>query len=102
MRKRDKEVIEIGECTSLAFVIDRLQAFSRSLRADSHPEVTIGGNDYFGWRLTISFFREMTPEEAALEAKYSLPQPDAELSCLQPERLGSRAHSTTGSRATAL
>ena len=40
---------------------------------DSQAEVRIGGNDYFGWRLTISFLRELTPEELALEAKYALP-----------------------------
>ena len=71
MRRRDKEVIEIGECASLASVMDRLQAFSRSLPPHAQPEVAVGGNEYFGWRLTISFFRELTYEEAALEARYS-------------------------------
>lgn len=71
MRRRDKEIIEIGECASLASVIDRLQACGARLPPDSQAEVRIGGNDYFGWRLTISFFRELTPEELALEAKYS-------------------------------
>jgi hypothetical protein len=80
VRRRDKEVIEIGECASLAFVIDRLQALSRSLPPDSQPEVIVGGNDYFGWRLTVSFSRELTPEEMALEAKYSLRQSDGQLS----------------------
>ena len=74
MRRRDKEIIQIGECASLAFVIDRLLALSSSLPPNSEPEVTIGGNDYFGWRLTVSFSRELTSEEVALEAKYSLRQ----------------------------
>lgn len=74
MRRRDKEVIEIGECASLACVIERLQTLSASLPPDSEPEVIVGGNDYFGWRLTVSFSRELTPEELALEAKYSSPQ----------------------------
>ena len=73
MRRRDKEIIEIGECASLASVIDSLQACDGRLPPDSQAEVRIGGNDYFGWRLTISFLRELTPEEQALEAKYSLP-----------------------------
>ena len=72
MRRRDKEIIEIGECASLASVIDSLQACDGRLPPDSQAEVRIGGNDYFGWRLTISFLRELTPEEQALEAKYSL------------------------------
>ena len=74
MRRRDREIIEIGECASLASVIDRLQTFHKGLAEDSQAELKIGGNDYFGWRFTITFFRELTPEEAALEAKYSLPR----------------------------
>jgi hypothetical protein len=73
VRRRDKEIIEIGECASLASVIDSLQACDGRLPPDSQAEVRIGGNDYFGWRLTISFLRELTPKELALEAKYSLP-----------------------------
>jgi hypothetical protein len=73
VRRRDKEIIEIGECASLASVIDRLQAFRSGLAEDSQAEVKIGGDDYFGWRFTITFFRELTPEEAALEARYTLP-----------------------------
>jgi hypothetical protein len=73
VRRRDKEIIEIGECASLDSVIDRLQTFRSGLAEDSQAEVKIGGDDYFGWRFTITFFRELTPEEAALEARYTLP-----------------------------
>jgi hypothetical protein len=90
VRRRDKEVIEIGECASLAFVIDRLQAFSRSLPPHAQPEVAVGGNEYFGWRLTISFFRELTSEEAALEARYSRHLPVSQQSCQAPAELNVR------------
>ena len=70
MRRCDKEIIEIGECVPLASVIDRLQSFHSGLAENSQPELKIGGNDYFGWRFTITFFRELTPEEAALEGRY--------------------------------
>ena len=73
MRRRDKEIIEIGECAPLALVIDRLETFRRGLAADSDAEVKIDGDDVFGWRLTITYFRELTPEEQALEARYTLP-----------------------------
>jgi hypothetical protein len=73
VRRRDKEIIEIGERASLASVIDRLQTFRSGLAEDSQAEVKIGGDDYFGWRFTITFFRELTPEEVALEARYTLP-----------------------------
>ena len=71
MRRRDKEIIEIGECASLASVIDRLQTFHNGLAKDSQAELKVDGNDYFGWRITITFFRELTCEEAALEGRYS-------------------------------
>lgn len=70
MRRRDKEIIEIGECASLASVIDRLQAFHNGLPADSRAELKVDGNDYFGWRFNITFLREPTPEEVALEGRY--------------------------------
>jgi hypothetical protein len=33
----------------------------------------IRGDEIFGRRLTITYFRDQTPEEAELEAKYSEP-----------------------------
>jgi hypothetical protein len=42
VRRRDKEIIEIGECASLASVIDRLQAFHSGLAEDSQAELKIG------------------------------------------------------------
>jgi hypothetical protein len=73
VRRRDKEIIEIGECASLASVIDRLQGFQSGLAEDAQAEVKVGGNDYFGWNFTITFLRELTPEEAELEARYASP-----------------------------
>jgi hypothetical protein len=73
VRRRDKQIIEIGESASLAWVIDRLQAFHSCLPGDSQAELKVDGNDYFGWRFTITFFRELTTEEAALEARYATP-----------------------------
>lgn len=70
VRRRDKEIIEIGECASLASVIDRLQRVHRGLAPDSQAELKVDGNDYFGWRFTITFFRALTPEEIALEGRY--------------------------------
>jgi hypothetical protein len=74
VRRRDKKIIEIGECASLASVIDRLLAFQCDLPEEAEAEVKIGGTDYFGWRFTITFLRELTPEEAAIEATYSSPK----------------------------
>jgi hypothetical protein len=78
VRRRDKEIIEIGECASLASVIDRLLSFQSSLAVDSQAELKVDGNDYFGWRLIITFLRDLMPEEAALEARYTSPRSASE------------------------
>lgn len=70
MRRQDKEIIEIGECAPLDAVIERLQLLNGSLSEDAQPMVRVDGSDYFGWRLTISYFREATAQESELEARY--------------------------------
>ncbi len=70
MRTRDTEIIEIGECRSLHCVIDRLQMLRCSLSEDAEAQVKVDGDENFGWRLTVTYYRELTPEEAALDAKY--------------------------------
>ena len=68
MRRRDKEIIEIGECASLASGTS--QPAERCGRPPSprtlRLRARIGGNDYFGWRLTISFLLELTPRRMSV------------------------------------
>ncbi len=71
MRRRDREIIEIGECAPLDVVIERLKSLHGTLSRDAEPMVKVDGSDYFGWRLTVSYFRETTPEESAIEARYT-------------------------------
>jgi hypothetical protein len=78
--RRVKDFIEISEYTSLDDLIKFLKIIRASLPADGEAELKIRGDEIFGHRLTISFLRELTPEEAALEAKYggdALPEDDA-------------------------
>jgi hypothetical protein len=70
VRKRDREVIEIGECTPLDAVIERLQSLNCSLSEEAQPIVKVDGNEYFGWRLIVTYIREFTNEEYELEARY--------------------------------
>ena len=79
MPRRVKDFIEISEFTSLDDLIKFLHAIRDNLPADSEAELKIRGDEIFGHRLTISFLRELTADEAALDAKYSgndLPEPD--------------------------
>jgi hypothetical protein len=68
--RRVKDYIEISEYTSLDDVIRFLEIIRDSLPHDCEPEVRIRGDDVFGHRLTISFLRELSTDEASLEAKY--------------------------------
>ena len=71
MPRRVKDFIDISEYTSLDDLIRYLEAIRDNLPPDCEAELKIRGDDVFGRRLTITYFRDMTPEEAEIEAKYS-------------------------------
>ena len=71
LRSKDKDFIQISDYTSLDALIRYLETIRGTLPADAEPELTMRGDDVFGRRLTISFLRELTPEEAALDARYT-------------------------------
>lgn len=72
--RRVKDFIDISEYTSLDDLIRYLQAVRDGLPPEHEAELKIRGDDVFGRRLTITYFREQTPEEAELEAKYAEPE----------------------------
>jgi len=69
--RRVKDFIDISEYTSLDDLIRYLQIIHDNLPADHQAELRIRGDDVFGRRLTISYFREQTAEEVELESKYA-------------------------------
>jgi hypothetical protein len=69
--RRVKDIFEISEYTSLDALIERLQTIRANLSEGSSPEVAVRGDDFFGQRLTITYLRELTQEEAAMEERYS-------------------------------
>jgi hypothetical protein len=69
--RRVKDFIDISEFTSLDDLIRYLEAVRDNLPPQHEAELKIRGDDVFGRRLTITYFREQTAEEAELEAKYS-------------------------------
>ena len=71
MPRRVKDFIDISEYTSLDDLIRYLETIRDNLPADHGAEMKIRGDEVFGRRLTITYFREQTPEELELEAKYS-------------------------------
>src|SRR5579884_530978 len=69
--RRIKDFIDISEYTSLEDLIRYLETIRDNLPPEHEAELKIRGDDVFGRRLTITYFREQTPDEAELEAKYS-------------------------------
>lgn len=70
MPRRVKDFIDISEFTSLDSLIRYLQTIRDNLPDGCEAEMKIRGDDVFGRRLTITYFREQTPEEVDLESKY--------------------------------
>ncbi len=71
MHRRDREVIDIGECTPLDDVLEQLHALRGNLSQGAQAMVKVSGDENFGWRLTVTYLRESTAEESELEARYS-------------------------------
>jgi hypothetical protein len=69
--RRVKDFIDISEYTSLDDLIRYLETVRDNLPAEHQAEMKIRGDEVFGRRLTITYFREQTPEEVELETKYS-------------------------------
>ena len=96
MPRRIKDFIDISEYTSLDDLIRYLETIRDNLPEDCEAELKIRGDDVFGRRLTITYFREQTPEEIELEAKYSSGMDDATIEDLRrkldevPYRMGAR------------
>jgi hypothetical protein len=80
MARRVKDFIEISDYTSLDQLINTLSAIRDSLPDEAEPELKLKGDDIFGRRLSITYLRELSAEEAECEARYSgAVEPDAEL-----------------------
>lgn len=78
MPRRVKDFIEISDYTSLEDLIRYLKTIRDNLPPEHEAELKIRGDEVFGQRLTISYLREQTPEEAELEARYSKVGTDSE------------------------
>ena len=76
MPRHVKDFIEINESTSLDDLIRYLETIRDNLPADHQAEMKIRGDEIFGRRLTITYFREQTPDEVELESKYSASDTD--------------------------
>jgi hypothetical protein len=69
--RRVKDFIDISEHTSLEDLIRYLETIRDNMPRDHQAELKIRGDDVFGRRLTITYFRDQTPEEIEMESKYA-------------------------------
>jgi len=76
--RRVKDYIDISEFTSLDTLIRYLETIRDNLPAECGAELKIRGDEVFGKRLTITYFREMTPEEMEIEQRYATSSGDSE------------------------
>jgi hypothetical protein len=74
--RRVKDFIDISEYTSLDDLIRYLETIRDNLPPEHQAEMKIRGDEVFGRRLTITYFREQTPEEVDLETKYGRGEAD--------------------------
>ena len=64
MARKVREYIDVADHGSLDRLIERLIEVRDSLPSTAEAEVKMRGDDHFGRRLTVSYFRPQTPEEA--------------------------------------
>ena len=86
--RRVKEFVDIGDHLSIDELINQLSAIRDGLPEAADAELRLRGDEVFGHRITISYFRDQTAEEAELERRYDEASRDAkerELARLQAE-----------------
>ena len=102
MSRRVKEFVDIGEHVSLDDLIGKLAAIRAELPEGCEAEMRLRGDEVFGRRITISYFRDQTDEEAEIEKRYAEHSREAnerELARLQAE-LGVVCYAAPGKRGT--
>lgn len=81
--RRVKDFIDISEYTSLDDLIRYLETVRDNLPPEHQAEMKIRGDEVFGRRLTITYFREQTADEVELENKYAEDSNGAEMDDLR-------------------
>jgi len=102
MERRVKEFVDISDLVSLDVLIETLTELRDALPAESDAELRLRGDEIFGHRITISYFRGQTEEEAECERRYAEAAREAkerELERLQAE-LGVVCYAAPGKRGT--
>ena len=71
MSRMVKDFIEVKEWGSIDALIQRLTEIRDSLPEAAQPEVKMRGDDVFGRKLSIAYYRPQTAEEVECDARYA-------------------------------
>ena len=88
MKRRVKEFVEIEDHHSIDDLLARLIEVRDALPTDSEAELRLKGDDVFGRKISISYLRDQTADEAECETRYAAAYKEArekELARLQQE-----------------
>jgi hypothetical protein len=88
MSRRVKEFVDVADHLSLDDLIQKLIEVRDGLPQGCEAELRLRGDEVFGRRITITYFREQTEEEAEIEKRYAEASREAkerELQRLQEE-----------------
>lgn len=100
MSRRIKEYVDIEDHSSIDDLIERLVALRDSLPEDSEAELRLRGDEVFGRKISISYLRPQTAEEAECDRRYAeqtREEKERELARLQQE-LGVVCYAAPGKR----
>ena len=100
MSRRVKDYVDVEDRLSIDELIEQLTAIRDALPDGSDAELRLRGDEVFGHRITVAYFRPQTDEEAELEKRYSDEAREAkekELARLQAE-LGVVCYAAPGKR----
>lgn len=88
MSRRVKEFVDIDDHSSIDVLIDRLVELRDGLPSDAEAELRLRGDEVFGRKISISYLRPQTDEEAERDRRYAEEERQAkerELARLQQE-----------------
>ena len=70
MSRRVKEFVDVPEHVSIDDLISKLAQIRDSLPEGAEAELRLRGDEVFGHRITVSYLRDQTDEEAEIEKRY--------------------------------
>lgn len=100
MSRRIKEFVDVSDHLSIDDLIQKLSEIRDTIPKDADAELRLRGDEVFGRRITISYFRDQTAEELEVENRYveqTRQAKERELARLQSE-LGVVCYAAPGKR----